>query len=600
MKLNYYIYSLIASVMLIFSACSPDEYDLGDKGVTSDDLVEGIAYTITHDSKNPNIVYLKSKLGVNYTALWEHPQGRSQEQKVTLKMPFEGTYTVKFGVETRGGVIYGEPTTFDISTFCADFVNDELWSFLTGGVDSEKVWIFDDGSYGYAAGEMTYADPSKTTEWNNWEANWDPGKGHTGDDAIWASTMTFDLKGGANVNVHSESVSGTTDSKGTFMLNTENHTITFTDCDLLHTPGWTDRSTNWRKDLKILELDENHLRVAVMRDNSEGAWWLIWNFVSKEFADNYVPEDQPDPEPTLPDGWKDAVSQTVSTTIQWNMSADVPFDWANLDGSLMNNFTAGNYPDWATPVADLDKLSLTMDSKAMTYEFSMPDGTTVSGTYTLDEKGIYSFESGVPSYHIGGGDIMFFANSDNQLRILRLETMAGNVTSMWLGVRNGDKEEYVAYHFIPNAAGGSSTPEPKAVVVDNSKLVFGHLEGEKNNFRIEIYNDFGSTKNDSPVDLSALTFDYSMKLTFSISGLSGDALTKEYNAGLMYTAPGWWPSYSGESDVKIKGDGTYTITYKPEAAINGAIVFVIDIFDIFSDITEPDAVKVTIDNLEIL
>ena len=40
----------------------------------------------------------------------------------------------------------------------------------------------------------------------------------------------------------------------------------------------TDRSTNWRKDLKILELDENHLRVAVMRDNSEGAWWLIWNF----------------------------------------------------------------------------------------------------------------------------------------------------------------------------------------------------------------------------------------------------------------------------------------------------------------------------------
>lgn len=334
MKLNYYIYSLIASVMLIFSACSPDEYDLGDKGVTSDDLVEGIAYTITHDSKNPNIVYLESKLGANYTALWEHPQGRSQEQKVTLKMPFEGTYTVKFGVETRGGVIYGEPTTFDISTFCADFVNDELWSFLTGGVDSEKVWIFDDGSYGYAAGEMTYADPSKTTEWNNWEANWDPGKGHTGDDAIWASTMTFDLKGGANVNVHSESVSGTTDSKGTFMLNTENHTITFTDCDLLHTPGWTDRSTNWRKDLKILELDENHLRVAVMRDNSEGAWWLIWNFVSKEFADNYVPEDQPDPEPTLPDGWKDAVSQTVSTTIQWNMSADVPFDWANLDGSL--------------------------------------------------------------------------------------------------------------------------------------------------------------------------------------------------------------------------------------------------------------------------
>lgn len=80
MKLSYYIYSLIASVLLIFSACSPDEYDLGGKGLTVDDLVEGLAYTITHDSENPNIVYLESKLGDNYTALWEHPQGRSREE----------------------------------------------------------------------------------------------------------------------------------------------------------------------------------------------------------------------------------------------------------------------------------------------------------------------------------------------------------------------------------------------------------------------------------------------------------------------------------------------------------------------------------------
>lgn len=91
-----------------------------------------------------------------------------------------------------------------------------------------------------------------------------------------------------------------------------------------------------------------------------------------------------------------------------------------------------------------------------------------------------------------------------------------------------------------------------------------------------------------------------MELTFSISGLSGDALTKEYNAGLMYTASGWWPSYSGVADVKIKGDGTYTVTYKPEAAVNGAIVFVIDIFDIVSDIADLDAVKVTIDSLKVL
>lgn len=290
MKFNYSIFSFITSALLLLAACMPEEYELGKKELDSADLVEGIAFSVTHDSENPNIVYLENLLGSRYTALWEHPQGRSQEQKVTLKMPFEGIYEVRFGVETRAGIVYGEPVTFQIEDFCAEFVTDPLWACLTGGVDNEKVWIYDDGSYGFAAGEMTYASPNTTVEWNNWSPNWDPGKGHTGDKNIWASTKTFDLKGGANVKIHNVSSSGIEDSAGSFMLNTDNHTITFTGCDLLHTPGWTGKSGNWNKDLKLLELDDNHMRIGVMRDNNEGPWWLVWNFVSKEFADNYVPE----------------------------------------------------------------------------------------------------------------------------------------------------------------------------------------------------------------------------------------------------------------------------------------------------------------------
>lgn len=47
MKLNYYIYTLIAGLVLMLSACSPDEYDMGKKTYVSDDLAEGIAYTVT-------------------------------------------------------------------------------------------------------------------------------------------------------------------------------------------------------------------------------------------------------------------------------------------------------------------------------------------------------------------------------------------------------------------------------------------------------------------------------------------------------------------------------------------------------------------------
>lgn len=592
-----YIACLIIT-MGLFAACTPDSFELGEKDITVDDLVENIAFSITHDSENPNIVYLKSLLPTSYQVCWEHPQGRSQEREVTLQIPFEGEYSVKFGVQTRGGLVYGNPTTFTVDNFCADFVNDDLWTYLTGGVNNEKVWIFDNGTYGYAGGELTYADPNTTVEWNNWTANWDPGVGHTGDSNIWESTMTFNLKGGANVKVYNSSSNTTT--SGTFMLNTDNHTITFTDCELLHTPSWSDRSTNWKLDLKLLELDENHMRIGVMRDNSEGPWWLIWNYVSKEFADNYVPEDLPDPEPTLPDGWEDMVSEVVTSKIKWTMSTDVPFDWANLDGSLMNNFTAGNYPDWATPVSDLDKLSITLDSKEMTYEVTTPDGTTANGTYTLDEKGIYTFSGTIPTYHIGGGDIMFNTDANNQLRILSIESASGNIMGMWLGARSSEKNEYIAYHFIPNAGSGNTTPEMTTINVDNSKLDWGKLENDKNNFRIELYNMYGSTASDSPFDPNSIVFDYSMELTFTISGLTGDAATKEYDASLICTANGWWPNYQGTSDVKIKGDGTYTIKLKPEAKYNGVIVFVIDILEMFSDIADPEAVNVTIDSLKIL
>ena len=336
-----------------------------------------------------------------------------------------------------------------------------------------------------------------------------------------------------------------------------------------------------------------------MRDNSEGPWWVIWNFVSKEYADNYVPEDKPDPEPALPDGWEDMVSEVVTTEIKWTMSPDVPFDWANLDGSLMNNFTAGNYPDWAAPVSGLEKLALTLNSSTMTYSLILPDGTSSDGTYSLDKKGVYTFSSPLPAYHIGGGDIMFGADANNQLRILSIESVGGSVMGMWLGARSSEKDEYQAYHFVPNA-GGSTEPEATTITVDNNKLVWGHLENDKNNFRIELYNQYGQTASASPVDPASIVFDYSMELTFTISGLSGDAATKEYNAGLMCTASGWWPSYSGTSDVKVKGNGTYTINIKPEAAYNGVIVFVIDIIDMFSDIAEPDKVNVTIDTLRIL
>src|SRR5687767_13371890 len=130
-------------VGLIGYACSPEEHELATASVDSDELVEGIAFSIEHDTDNPNIVYLTSLMDSRFTPLWDHPQGRSQAQTVTLKIPFPGTYTVKFGVQTRGGAVFGEEATFTVDDFYAPFVEDELWTLLSGGVDEEKTWYLD-------------------------------------------------------------------------------------------------------------------------------------------------------------------------------------------------------------------------------------------------------------------------------------------------------------------------------------------------------------------------------------------------------------------------------------------------------------------------
>lgn len=53
---------------------------------------------------------------------------------------------------------------------------------------------------------------------------------------------------------------------------------------------------------------------------------------------------------------------------------------------------------------------------------------------------------------------------------------------------------------------------------DPSKIVYGNIEDNNNAFRIEIYNDYGKTKEDSPIDKDALTFK-KLEVTFTIEGL---------------------------------------------------------------------------------
>lgn len=303
MKINNIVTFMMVAVIAFVTACTPDKYDLGAIDVTSGDLIEGTTYTITHDAANPNIVYLESKMGPKYTPLWIHPQGYSQSSVVTLRIPFEGTYDVTFGVMARSGVVYGTPTTFRVDDFYAGFVEDPLWTLLTGGVDSEKTWYLDldaDGKCRYFAGPMFFYG---TDDWwgnvsgnepplgdDSW--NWSPD--YAGNSWLMAAgnygSMTFNLKGGANVST--EHLMLSRQETGTFMLDADNKTLTLTNASILHDSGRDTHAIGNFRECRILSLTENAMQLAVARNpatSGEDACLLVYNFISKDYYDNWTP-----------------------------------------------------------------------------------------------------------------------------------------------------------------------------------------------------------------------------------------------------------------------------------------------------------------------
>jgi hypothetical protein len=55
---------------------------------------------------------------------------------------------------------------------------------------------------------------------------------------------------------------------------------------------------------------------------------------------------------------------------------------------------------------------------------------------------------------------------------------------------------------------------------DPDKIVYGNIEDNNNCYRIEIYNDYGDTAKDAPIDKNSLMFSKSLEVTFTIEGLT--------------------------------------------------------------------------------
>lgn len=131
-------------------------------------------------------------------------------------------------------------------------------------------------------------------------------------------------------------------------------------------------------------------------------------------------------------------------------------------------------------------------------------------------------------------------------------------------------------------------------------LTVGDLEGN-GRLRIEIYNEYGSTKGNSVIDPGSVKFSKNMVVTFKISGLNDNYkpdAAKSNIAGLEYADSSWDPSHwsglNGDKyDAHVTGDGTYTVWMETGGVqADGAVVFCVDIKDLSADLVDPSKVSV--------
>ena len=511
MKIIKNIYSLLAAFMMLFVvSCSPDEYNLGGKDLAPEDLAENIAFTITHDESNPNIVKFKSLLPGSYSVVFDTPQGRFQQNEVSLKIPFNGTYQARIGVETRGGFVWGPYADFNVADFCADFVTDPLWTYLSGGVGKSKKWKLDIDANVITKHSDLWAGPlgfwGMDDDWNtcmmgqsassgdHW--NWTPDI--PGNSWVMSAMdygyMEFDLIGGAHVTVYNAETGQT--YKGTYMLDTDNHTITFSDAELLHNSGHDGLVTNWRSGLKLMGLANDRLQIASVRDNSdEGKCLLCYNFVSEDYWNNWTPtvDDNTDVKPTLMANWRDWVEQKTNKEITYKLAnpdndEGQQYDYCALDGSAKETK--------ATAADGIEDATLVMNSDAKTYIYTAPDGTEISGKYTLTDDGVFTFDKGFGNTQLSSaGNYNMHANADNTLRILKVtkDDYTGNLKDLWLGSQCVDDQgklfQYQGYHWVAQSAGGATGPKYKANLYFNNSG-WGWTHGDANDANYQSSNVF--------------------------------------------------------------------------------------------------------------
>lgn len=455
MKSIRQIFCLTLASMFIATSCQDDDNELGEMLDPSAIDFEVIQDKATDPGGNTVILINNTP---NTVSMWDYGTGRSTRQQDTVRFAFKGEYVIKFSALTAGGVVDLEPVTIQVTQDNLNYVNHPLWTALSGGPGNEKVWLLDlnaEGVSKYFTSPVYFSsdtyDPNtdcleKGTCWM-WPPEWKGNQwiGAAGD----YGTMTFSLKGGPFIKVDHK-MTPVAVQNGTYFLDVNAMKLNLTGVEPLHNPWANNDIASWSTGT-IISLTENTMQLAFHHKSK--AEYMIFNYISKEYSDNWVKPITKDP--NFNHGNQSEII-AVSSSKTWKLDLEVPYNWTDLEGKLLNDWDSradimatGWAPYGDADVANIDNASITFKADG-SVTVTQDNGSSASGTYSLNEKtNMITFSGITPSIPIASW-VTANTTDKNQWKIVKVEkdTLSGAVTGIWLGKRDPVKSEYMVFHFV--------------------------------------------------------------------------------------------------------------------------------------------------------
>jgi hypothetical protein len=462
---------LFTSVSLLYSCqkANPELDALPDAGQIKFDVQQDL----TVDPGGNTVILINET--PETIPMWDYGTGKSNRQRDTVRFAFAGDYVIKFSAVTGGGIVEKEPVTIKVTADNLNYVNDPLWTLLSGGVGNSKTWLLDGNAAGdkkfftspiYFAGmDNAYGSLSpdkQTVTWTQVCTNpsgpncWTYGPNYTSD--TWAAeqrdygTMTFSLQGGPFLKTDHKGVGGVNAENGTYFLDVNTLVLTTsgaTPLSVSYTPTDAASLFSWR----ILTLTENTMQLAVK--NKAKDEYQVLNYISKAYSDSWTPP----PPPVVPpdEGYNPTFAPGELLTMLtggtntgrfWQLDvAGNPVDWiAKGNGwttSAASSFDWGWNAGWETAVSNG---WIRFDNIGGQHYTRFQGGTTTTGSFTINES--------TNTINLGINTLLqnpasFMNPTTNSIKVVKAFPATFRTKGIWFGTSyDAAKDEWLSFHYI--------------------------------------------------------------------------------------------------------------------------------------------------------